>query len=100
MKIINRMDEFSGTNVVRFFPYLAPRLDAIKELKTTYRDIGLRNGIGKHVLATSKFRERLGSTPLHVVYHMRKVYGDEIFHDEELQRRFFRENPEWSFTYG
>jgi hypothetical protein len=93
------IEECSGYNAVRYFPYLAARLDALKEIRETERQLHLFSDFNRKYLMTGRgIGPRFMSLPFHVVVEQMKTYGNEFMYDVKLQRKFLRENPEWRTT--
>lgn len=60
-------DEVAAENVASFFPYIADRLDAIKEIKYTTTDVMALNAHANKMKQQGTLGKRVLNLPMHVV---------------------------------
>lgn len=67
-------EETSGDGAAAIFPYLAERLNALKEIRAYEQEFQSISSFGKR-----RFRKhnmaRIASIPYHILMHWRKTYG-------------------------
>ena len=98
MRVIERdyHEAAEGNFIAKLFPYLAERLDALKEIRRAEYDLGLITQFGRGMARDGMLGKRVGSVPWHIFHYMESIHGVGWWMDRRNLYRFFDQHPEWS----